>query len=164
MATNNKSITGYIVEDVHVQFIKYCETKEYSTSKALNIILREFFGLTESEITTEEFSILRKQVNDLSNRLNNIESKILTQEANEAIAEVKHHNINNAISECNTSKVLNTSELAKRFKLARSSINNMKKKFRDGKINKQKYLEWTKSKDPEGKEWFFEGSNNFIYS
>ena len=59
---------------------------------------------------------------------------------------------------------LNTTELAKRFNVSRGAINQYKKKFRDNKITKEEYIEWTKSKDPEGKGWFFDENSNYSIS
>ena len=83
---------------------------------------------------------------------------------NETKDNILDETVNNNQDKSNniSSDILNTTELAKRFKVSRNAINQQKRRFNQGKISKEEYLQYTRSKDPEGKAWFFEGSDNFV--
>ena len=135
-------------------------------------------------ITLPEFSKLKNEVQELKelvNTLSNVQSitpqtKEIKEEINEEIKEkiskkVKEK-INEVLSEPINEEIeeeikddkrieLNTTYLAERFKVSRGAINQYKKKFRENKITKEQYINWTRSKDPEGKGWFFDVQTNY---
>ena len=137
-------------------------------------------------ITLPEFEKLKNEVQELKelvNTLSNTQSIIpkseeIKEEINEEEKE-SQEDISKKIKEKINKKVkeglskksksnkkkntqeLSTTELAKRLNISRASINRHKKKFRENKITKKEYIEWTRSHDPEGKGWFFDENTNY---
>jgi hypothetical protein len=106
---------------------------------------------------------IEKQINEQTNEGEGIIEEIpekISKKIKEKINQVLSETINQSNNEEITLK-LNTTELAKRFKLSRASINTYKRKFRENKISKEEYIEWTRSQDPEGKGWFFDEKINY---
>ena len=125
----------------------------------------------------QEVQELKELVNTLSN-LQSItpKSKEISEEINEEIKEKISKKVKEKIKEVLSEPIneeikeeikddqrieLNTTELAERFKVSRGLINNNKKKFRENKITKEEYIEWTRTKDPDNKGWFFDESINY---
>jgi hypothetical protein len=158
MPTDNQRVAGYIKPQVYDRFIEFCEEKEITVSKGLNIIIAEYFGMEDDlddrlqigGVTLAEFEELKKKVNELSNILNNLQSDTLNQKAKEIIDDIP-------------SDILNNTQLAERCGISRSYIQKKKRECNAGKITQEDYLEWISSKDPDGKRWWFKDNENFLY-
>ncbi len=137
-------------------------------------------------ITLPEFEKLKKEVQELKelvNTLSNLQSitpqtkeikETINEEEKESQEEISKkikEKINKKVKEglskkskSNNKKItqkLNTTYLAERFKVSRGAINRNKKKFRNNQITREEYIEWTRTKDPEGKGWFFDENINY---
>lgn len=171
MTTENERVAGYIIPELYDRFDQFCKENNLNCSRALNVIIAEYFGLEETllykqtwigGVTLDKFENLKKEVEELKelvNTLSNVSSitpKKLHQKSSETISK----NRENDLQTIN----LSTTELAKRFNVSRGLINNQKRKFRENKITKEEYIEWTKSKDPENKGWFFDENTNYFLS
>ena len=166
MTTENERVAGYIVPELYERFNQFCQENHLSCSRALNVIIAEYFGLEETllvkqtwvgGITLPEFEKLKKEVEELKELVNTLSklSSNTPKKKQKKSSEKINTNIESDRSE------LNTSELAKRLDISRASINRHKNKFRESKITKEEYIEWTKTKDPEGKGWFFDENINY---
>ena len=205
MSTENERVAGYIIPEIYERFEQFCQENKLNCSRALNVILAEYFGLEEAlifkqtwagGITLAEFEKLQQEVAELSklkqeveqlkelvNKLSNVQSitpqskeikegiNKEKEESQEEISKKIKEKINKKVKEGLSQKSksndkestqeLSTTKLAKRFKINRATINRYKKKFRENKISKEEYIEWTRSKDPEGKGWFFDEKINY---
>jgi hypothetical protein len=181
MTTENEKVAGYIIPEVYDRFDQFCQENNLTCSRGLNVVLAEYFGMEETllikqtwvgGVTLPKFEELQNKVNEMEKVLSELQSKIL----NNKVSEGKPKAVGEAAPSVNASQKnkskspsslpsgaekLNTTELAKRFKVSRGAINKYKKKFRENKISKEEYIEWTKSKDPEGKGWFFDENTNY---
>lgn len=164
MPTKKKNITGYVDKDIYKKFREHCDRQQTTISKALETILTEYFELEENKDTIESLSEkvkkLSLRVSDLENSKSQVKQKYSTGNTNN---EVKY-NTSNVQSKTNHQKgdSLNTAQLAKRFAITRSSINEQKRNVKNNKKTKQQYLDWTRSKDPDNLAWDYEGSKNFV--
>ena len=198
MTTENERVAGYIVPELYERFDQFCQENKLNCSRALNVIIAEYFGLEETlifkqtwvgGITLPEFEKLKKEVGELSklkqevqelkesvNTLSSLQSitpqseeikEEIIEEIPEKIKKKVQKKIKEGLSKKSKSndkeitQKLSTTELAKRFNISRATINRHKKKFRDNKITKEKYIQWTRSQDPEGKGWFFDEKINY---
>ncbi len=174
MTTENEKVAGYIIPEVYARFDQFCKENNLTCSRGLNVILAEYFGMEECLIfkqtwvggmTLPKFEELQNKVAEMEKVLSELQSKILNNktvgEAAPSVNSSKKNNSNLPSSLPSDTEQLNTTELAKRFKVSRSTINSYKKKFKENKISKEEYIEWTRSKDPEGKGWFFDENTNY---
>ena len=174
MTTENERVAGYIIPELYERFDQFCQENNLSCSRALNVIIAEYFGLEETllikktwigGVTLVEFEQLKKEVQELKelvNTLSKLSSSIPEKKQKKSSENIELES--DRLSDNLERIELNTTELAKRFNVSRGAINQYKKKFRDNKITKEEYIEWTKSKDPEGKGWFFDENSNYFVS
>ena len=76
MATKNPRVVGYVQPENHVKLKEYMEANNFSESKALDVILGEFFGvpvprvaLDSTPIAPERIEALERQMAELRERL-----------------------------------------------------------------------------------------------
>jgi hypothetical protein len=171
MTTENERVAGYIIPELYDRFDQFCKENNLNCSKALNVIIAEYFGLEETllyrqtwigGVTLDKFENLKKEVEELKELVNTLSnaSSITPKKQQQKSSETISKNRENDLQTIN----LSTTELAKRFNVSRGLINSQKRKFRDNKITKEEYIEWTKSKDPENKGWFFDENTNYFLS
>jgi hypothetical protein len=176
MTTENERVAGYIIPELYDRFDQFCKENNLNCSRALNVIIAEYFGLEETllyrqtwigGVTLDKFENLKKEVEELKelvNTLSNASSitpKKQQQKSSETISKNRENDLQ-TINLSTTELTESTTELAKRFNVSRGLINNQKRKLRENKITKEEYIEWTKSKDPENKGWFFDENTNFV--
>ena len=164
MSTDNIRVAGYIKPKIHDCFEEFCEEKNLTISKGLNVILAEYFGIQDNlddrtnigGVTLNEFEELKKKVDELSNILNELKSSSKNSKRESEI----NTSLNRKVS--NKAPVeLSTTLLAKRLGVTSKLINQQKKKFQEGEITRRQYIEWSRSLDPDGNPWFFDGKFNF---
>ena len=161
MTTENERVAGYIIPELYERFDQFCKENNLSCSRALNVIIAEYFGLEEAlifkqtwagGITLPEFEKLKQEVEELKELVDTLSNaKSITPKNKELSEEIEE----------DKRIELNTTYLAERFKVSRGAINRYKKKLRENKITKEEYIEWTRSHDPEGKGWFFDENTNY---
>lgn len=72
MATKNPRVVGYVQPDTHAKLKEYMEANGLTESKALDLILSEYFGvsvprvaLSSTPVEVERIEALEKQVAEL---------------------------------------------------------------------------------------------------
>ena len=159
MTTENEKVAGYIIPEVYDRFDQFCQENNLTCSRGLNVVLAEYFGMEECLIykqtwvggmTLPKFEELQNKVNEMDKVLSELQSKILNNKVSEGKPKnaSQKNNSNLPSSLPSEAEKLNTSELAQRFNISRGSINSYKKKFRENKITKEEYIEWTRIERP----------------
>ena len=74
MTTENERVAGYIIPELYERFDQFCQENNLNCSRALNVIIAEYFGLEETllfkqtwvgGVTLPEFEELKKKVDEL---------------------------------------------------------------------------------------------------
>lgn len=166
MSTDNERVAGYIKPKVYDRFKQFCDEKNLTVSKGLNIIIAEYFGIEENlddrtsigGVTLSEFEELKKKVEQMSSILDDLKS------SSQNIKRGSQKNIlldRKASSKVKVPVELSTTLLAKRLGVSSKVINQQKTKFKQGEIDRREYIEWTRSLDPDDTPWFFDGKFNY---
>lgn len=76
MATKNPRVVGYVQPDTHAKLKEYMQANALTESKALDIILSEYFGVSVPRVTlsstpveVERIEALEKLVAEMGDRL-----------------------------------------------------------------------------------------------
>lgn len=134
MPTENPKVSGYVPQAVYDRLIEFKDQQGVSISQAITIVLAEYFGIeTEVDapvavggVTLARLEALEKQVSQLLN----------ADQSN-----------SRRLSELPTKT---PKELTDHFGLAGSTISSAR-----SKLSPEKFLEWTRTKDPDKKGWVY---------
>ena len=134
MPTDNPKVSGYVPQAIYDRLIQFKDEQGVSISQAITIVLAEYFGI-ETEIdapvpvggvTLARLEALEKQVSQLFS---------------------EQQSTQNLVSGLPTKTL---KELTEHFGVGKSTISSAR-----SKLVPEKFLEWTRSQDPEGKGWIY---------
>jgi hypothetical protein len=100
MTTENERVAGYIIPELYERFDQFCKENNLSCSRALNVIIAEYFGMEETLIfkqtwvggvTLPEFEKLKQEVQELKELVNTLSNvKSITPQSEEIKLDLPH--------------------------------------------------------------------------
>lgn len=164
MPTKNPKVSGYVPQFLKDRLIQFQEDNDgVSESKALTIILTEYFGLQHqlekvSEgvsvggVTLAEFDALRLEVDKLKEKVNHLSSEksslLLHEGGQDRSSEPLQLKVDVDVQSERFSPISGLKLSEFRFGMNKSSVSGAKKAK-----SIQEFTKWTKSKDPDGIAW-----------
>ena len=134
MPTNNPKVSGYVPRDVYDRFIQFKDEQGVSISQAVTIVLAEYFEIkTEVDAPVSVGGVTLARLEALEHQV-----KQLFKD---------RQSILRPLSELPTKT---TKELTDHFGVGGSTIASAR-----SKMSPEKFLEWTRNKDPDGKGWVY---------
>jgi hypothetical protein len=164
MPTAKNRIAAYLPPDVDEKFQAFKEERGIGDSQALILILTEFLKVSQevnrsssldiealkSELLGEldfRFSELRDEL--LGKSLRSVE---ITQESLKHV-KISHDSLKAVNMDCDVIERPTISELSKRFGCDPSLMRKQKNTYKD---KPEKFIAWSKSRDPDGRGWKFD--------
>ena len=135
MATKNPRVVGYIQPETHVKLKQFMEEYNVSESKALDLILGEYFGVEVPRVTLGSTPDIDSRINEAIAPIQNelAELRLLVTASHQ-------HKASEKLS-------LTQTQLAERLRCDASTV------FRNRQ--KQTFSKWSFQRDPEGISWRF---------
>ncbi len=174
MPTAKHRIAAYLPPDVDEKFLAFKEERGVGDSQALILILTEFLEVTQNVSRSSSLNIetLRSELlSELDYRFSELKSELLskslksveiTQESLEQV-KISHDSLVDIKVSHDGLKIFGTedevierptiSQLSTRFGCNPSLVRKQKNTYKD---KPEKFIAWSKSRDPDGRGWKFD--------
>lgn len=139
MATKNPRVVGYIQPDTHAKLKHYMEQNNVSESKALDLILGEYFGVDVPRVTVGSTPDVDSKINEAIAPL---------QRQIDELAELRSLLMSSSkrqVNSANEELSLNQADLAKRLGCDAATVSR--------KRGREDFTNWSRERDPERKGW-----------
>lgn len=178
MPTDKHRIAAYLPPEVDEKFQTFKQEKGVGDSQALILILTEFLEVSrevshsnslnietlKDELLCELLSELDFRFNELKNELlsNSLKSVEIAQEglkdvkiSHDSLVDTKvtHEGLRSVGLESGLIEQLTVAQLSERFGCESSLVRKQKSKYKD---EPEKFIAWSKSRDPQGQAWQFD--------
>jgi hypothetical protein len=193
MPTDNRRIAAYLPKEIDDRFQAFKQEKGVSESKALILIMSEYFGVSQ-QVTYSSDSPLAKQVEELSSLVSDLKSELSSKVGEERISKLKSELLNELKSDLISKSISEppkqldmgvevvTSqgkpETSKSKEMANGidilSTTQLAKRLgcKNGDITTKKFhtkktvevfVKWSRDRDPEGYGWEFRSDSTLFY-
>jgi hypothetical protein len=163
MPTAKHRIAAYLPPDVDEKFQAFKEERGVGDSQALILILTEFLEVSQkvSYSSSLDVEALKNELlSELDFRFSELRGELLSKSlrsveiTHESLKEVKigHDSLKAVNMDCDVIERPTISELSKRFGCDPSLMRKQKSKYKD---EPEKFVAWSKSRDPNGRGWKF---------
>jgi hypothetical protein len=154
MPTAKHRIAAYLPPEIDEKFQAFKQERGVGDSQALILILSEFLKVSHevSHISSLDIEALRSELlNELDNRFSELKSELLS-ELSELVDGSKAVDVDVAAAMASEYRLTNA-QLAERFGCQGSLVRKQKNQYKD---TPEKFIAWSKSRDPEGRGWQFD--------
>jgi hypothetical protein len=164
MSTAKHRIAAYLPADVDEKFQAFKEERGIGDSQALILILTEFLEVSHrvSRNDSLDIEIMRSELlSEIEFRFGELRSELLNKSlesveiVQESLKEVRvgHDSLTAVNIDLKMAERLTISEIADRFRCAPSLVRKQKNTYKD---KPEKFIAWSKSRDPDGRGWKFD--------
>jgi hypothetical protein len=164
MPTAKHRIAAYLPPDVDEKFQAFKEERGLGDSQALILILTEFLEVSHQVAHNNSLDVeaLKSELlGELDFRFSELRGELLSKPlksvkiTNESLKEVRvsHDSLKAVDIDCDVIERPTIAELSKRFGCDPSLVRKQKNTYKD---KPEKFVAWSKSRDPDGRGWKFD--------
>jgi hypothetical protein len=168
MSIAKHRIAAYLPSDIDEKFQAFKKGRGIGDSQALILILTEFLGASHQvscsnslDIESLKSELLSELLRELDFRFGELKSELSSKSlmsietTNESLkdVDVNHDSLVDVKVDCEVIAQQTISELSKRFGCDPSLVRKQKSKYKN---EPEKFITWSKSRDPDGRGWRFD--------
>lgn len=175
MPTAKHRIAAYLPPEVDEKFQAFKQEREVGDSQALILILTEFLEVSrkvahnssldievlKSELQSELLSELNSKFSDLKNELLGNLPKANVVDVGKVFPMENSDSLFELLVSRELSERLTIAQLSERFGCESALTRKQKSKYRD---EPEKFIAWSRSRDPEGRGWQFDETAKLFFS
>jgi hypothetical protein len=163
MPTAKHRIAAYLSPEIDEKFQTFKQERGVGDSQALILILTEFLEVAhqvthDSSLNIEALKgeLLSELLSELNNKFSELKGELLS---NSPKAEVDSDSLFDLLVSRELTERLTIAQLSERFGCDSALTRKQKSKYRD---EPEKFIAWSKSRDPEGRGWRFDETDKLF--